>query len=184
VLIARGIDRWHDGCSSLSQEITITMARTAARLAAVAVLFLAITTASAADSPRTTDLTKAFRDAGVTLDKLQVVEVGGIVVIRGRANEKADAEEVGLVALRLGYARVANLIQVVEVPDDLRIERTAERELTIHRSLDGCRFSVDSQKGVVVVNGSVRHELQKDVAIQLIKGIDGVRQVKLELVRF
>lgn len=142
------------------------------------------TTTVAADAPRTSDLTQAFRDAGATIDRLQVVEVGGIVVIRGRADEKLAAEEVGLLARRLGYVRVANLIQVIEAPDDAVIERAAERELTIHRSLDGCRFSVASKKGILSVNGSVTHELQKDVAIQVLKNIDGVREVKLQLARF
>ena len=161
------------------------MARTRARLAAVAILLTVVaTTTVAADEPRTVDLTKAFRDAGVTIDRLQVIEVGGIIVIRGRAQEKAEAELAGLTARRLGYERVANLIQVFEAPDDAVIQRTAERELTVHRALDGCRFTVDSKKGILRVNGSVRHELQKDVAAQVLRNIDGVREVKLELAKF
>ena len=165
--------------------MTNNMARTRARLATVAVFLLAVATmTTAAEPPRSVDLTSAFREAGVRIDRLQVVEVGGIVVIRGRAQEKVDAEEAGLLARRLGYTRVANLVQVIEAPDDAVIERTAERELTIHRSLDGCRFSVDSRKGVLHVNGSVRHELQKDVAAQVLRNINGVREVKLELAKF
>jgi osmotically-inducible protein OsmY len=170
----------------LAQEISNNMARTQLRLnAALALLIFAATLSAApAAAPRATDLTKTFRDAGVTLEKLQVVEIGGIVVLRGRADEKVDAEAVGLLALQLGYTRVANLIQVFEAPDDALIERKAERELTIHRSLDGCKFSVDSRRGVLHVNGQVVHELQKDVAMQLLRTIDGVRDVKFELVKF
>jgi osmotically-inducible protein OsmY len=163
------------------------MARSRAHLTAIALMILtcATTTVWAADAPRANDLTQAFRDAGaVSIEKLQVVEIGGIVLIRGRADEKAQAEEIGLLARRLGHERVANLIQVIEAPDDALIVRNAERELTVHRSLDGCRFQVASSKGVLSVNGSVRHELQKDVAVQVLRNVEGVREVKLDLARF
>lgn len=164
--------------------MTNNMARTAALTAAALLLIALAATPAAAEEPRAIDLTRTFREAGVNIDRLQVVEVGGIVVIRGRAQEKAHAEEAGLLARRLGYERVANLIQVYEAPDDAAIRRTAERELTVHRALDGCRFTVDSKKGILRVNGSVRHELQKDVAAQVLRNIDGVREVKLDLAKF
>lgn len=172
------------------QEMLNNMIRTTFRLAAPAAVLIALTltvpyaTAGPVSTPQANDVTRAFRDAGVTLDRLQVFEIGGIVVIRGRADEKVQAEEVGLVALQLGYARVANLIQIVEAPDDAAIERKAEVALTVNRSMDGCRLSVDSRKGVLHVNGQVKHELQKDVAVQLLRNIRGVREVRLELVRF
>jgi len=160
--------------------IKITMIRSAV----LGVLLCTAASAFAYDAPAAKDLTKSFVDAGVKIDRLLVVEVGGIVVIRGRADDKGQAEEAGLAARRLGYERVANLIRVFEPPDDAAIERRAERALSIHRSLDGCHFIVDSQKGVLHVNGSVQHELQKDVAVQLLRNIDGVREVKLDLQRF
>jgi osmotically-inducible protein OsmY len=134
--------------------------------------------------PKATDLTKVFQEHGITaVDDLLVVEVGGIVVIRGRVTDRVQAEAAGKVAQELGYTRVANLVQVVEPIDDQRIERMAERELMIHRSLDGCTFAVTSSAGVVKLAGTVRHELQKDVAISLIRNINGVRAVKSELKR-
>jgi osmotically-inducible protein OsmY len=151
---------------------------------AMAMLLLAPAAFAAKKQPETTDLTKQFLDRGVAADQLLVVEVGGIVVMRGRVAALDQAERAGRIATELGYSRVANLIQVVEPIDDQRIERTAERELAIHRSLDGCRFSVDSEKGVVSINGKVTHELQKDVAISLIRNIDGVLEVHSTLARF
>jgi osmotically-inducible protein OsmY len=162
------------------------MARTNSTLIAVTAAILLATTAFAAPArtPQATDLTSNFTSAGITVEKLQVFEIGGIVVIRGRATDKAQAEAAGLHAQSLGYARVANLIQVVEPPDDEAIERRAERELTIHRSLDGCKFNVDSEQGILRIGGQVRHELQKDVAMQVLRNIDGVREVQTNLQRF
>lgn len=153
---------------------------------AVVTLFVATAAFAASKSPTATgnDLTPQFRDRGLsTVDRLQVTEVGGIVVMRGRVAARANAEEASQMAKDLGYSRVANLIQVVEPIDDRRIERTAEREIAIHRSLDGCKLSVDSDKGIVRINGIVSHELQKDVVISLIRNIDGVREVRTELAR-
>jgi osmotically-inducible protein OsmY len=87
------------------------------------------------------------------------------------------------VAQSLGYTREANLVQITD-NGDVEIAREAERELTVHRSLDGCKFRVTSAQGVVSVAGSVRHELQKDVAVQVLRNIDGVKSVELHLDRF
>jgi osmotically-inducible protein OsmY len=163
------------------------MSGTSTLTAVIAATLIAITTpamSAPAATPRANDLTPAFIQAGLSLDRLQVFEIGGIVVIRGRAVTKADAEQAALIAQQLGYARVANLVQVIEAPDDRAIERRAEMELTSHRSLDGCKFRIDSEKGVLTVGGSVQHELQKDVTIQLLRTIDGVREVRTDLTRF
>ena len=134
--------------------------------------------------PEPADLTPAFAAAGFTgIERLQVFELGGVVLIRGRSYDKAIAEEAGRFALTLGYTRIANLIQVMEPPDDREIERTAERALTIYRALDGCRFTVASDKGVVRLGGTVQHDQQMDVALQIVRNIDGVRQVRADLER-
>ena len=48
----------------------------------------------------------------------------------------------------------------------------------MQRALDGCSLRVDSQKGVLTVVGKVASPLQKDVAIGVLRNIDGVRSVK------
>src|SRR5437879_4272711 len=150
-------------------------------LAAV-VAFLLITPARA-DQTATVDETQQFLDAGVRIDGLQVIEVGGIVVIRGRTTDQAQADEAGRVARTIGYTRVANLIQIIEPADDAAIQRQAERELAMSRSLDGCRFRVASQQGVIRLAGHVLFEVQKDVAVGLLRNIYGVRQVRSTLDR-
>lgn len=159
------------------------MMRTITKAVAIAAVLITVAGPMFAAAPQTLDLTSTFRGAGATIDRLQVFEVAGIVLIRGRATSKAQAEQVGLLAHALGYSRVANLVQIVD-HDDLAITRQVERELTANRSLDGCQFSVQSVDGVVSVNGRVQHELQKDVAFQILRGIDGVRSVNFKLDRF
>lgn len=148
--------------------------------AAVAAALLLTAVPSRAESV-VTDLTPKMEQAGVNVEGLRAVEVGGIVVLRGKAADRASAERAGLIAQNLGYARVANLIQVIEPPDDAAIQRTAERKLAQHRSLDGCKFHVESQGGVLRVAGRVQHELQKDVAMRALRNIEGVRTLEADL---
>jgi osmotically-inducible protein OsmY len=160
-----------------------TIKPTAVIVALVATLTLAISPVASAAEPEAINLTQTFRTAGASLERLQVYEIAGIVIIRGRATDKAEAEEVSRVAQTLGYTRVANLVQIIE-NRDVEITRRAEMELTVNRSLDGCRFHVTSDRGVVRVAGLVRHELQKDVAAQVLRNIDGIRSVEFSLTRF
>jgi osmotically-inducible protein OsmY len=136
-----------------------------------------------AETPQTIDLTNSFRGANAAVNSLQVYEIAGIVIIRGRTADKAQAEVLSNYARELGYQRVANLVQIA-TNDDAAITRKAEVELSVHRALDGCRFHVRSNQGVVHVNGQVRHELQKDVAMQVIRSINGVRRIEMDLVKF
>ncbi|HUP60554.1 MAG TPA: BON domain-containing protein [Thermoanaerobaculia bacterium] len=151
--------------------------------ALIAVMMLLVSAAANAAAPQTLDLTDKFREAGATVDRLQVYELAGIVIIRGRTADPAQAAQLSLMAKNLGYTRVANLIQIAQ-HDDVTIARKAEVQLSIHRSLDGCRFRVRSDQGVLHVAGQVRHELQKDVAVQVLRNIDGVRSVQMDLRKF
>jgi osmotically-inducible protein OsmY len=160
-----------------------TMTRAAAPVAILVATLLAITPVVSAAEPKAADLTSAFRTAGVTLDGLKVYEISGVVLIRGRATTKAQAEEVGRLAQTLGYTRVANLVQIVE-NRDAELTRRAEVELTVNRSLDGCKFHVTADQGNVRVAGLVKHELQKDVAAQVMRNIRGIRSVEFDLTRF
>jgi osmotically-inducible protein OsmY len=148
--------------------------------AAIVAALLLITTSAGADSASVVDLTSQFQGSGLNVDGLRAVEVGGIVVLRGRTTDAATAQRAGLLAQNLGYTRVANLIQVVSPPDDARIERVAERQLAMWRALDGCSFRVDSNGGVLTVGGKVSQELQKDIAVDVLRNIDGVRAVKAD----
>ena len=151
----------------------------AATLAAI----ILTTSAAFAATPVTTDLTNTFRGANAAVNQLQVYEISGIVIIRGRTNDKAQAEVLSQYARSLGYQRIANLVATT-THDDATIQRKAEVELSVHRALDGCRFRVRSEQGVVHVAGQVSHELQKDVAMQVLRTIDGVQSVAMKLDKF
>jgi osmotically-inducible protein OsmY len=159
------------------------MNRSILKALAVAAFLLALQPVAFAANPEATNLTEQFRAAGGAVDRLQVYEVSGVVIIRGRTADKAQAEDLSRIAKTLGYERVANLVQISKDIDD-QITRKAEVELTVHRSLDGCKFRVSSTQGVVHVNGTVHHELQKDVALQVLRRIDGVRSVEFDLTTF
>lgn len=175
-------EMWHARCYLLVQETANNMIRTVQAVAILAIV-IALSPVASAASPEAVDLTATFRGAGASIDRLQVYQIAGIVILRGRVADQAAAAEVGRLAKQLGYERVANLIQIVENRDE-EITRAAEVELSVHRSLDGCRFRVSSEQGVVRVAGQVKHELQKDVAIQVLRNLDGVRSVEVDLKRF
>ena len=151
-------------------------------IALAAAVALLSTPLARAEEPAAVDLTSSFRTAGLNdIDRLAVYEVGGIVIIRGRTDDNMKAADASRVAAQLGYTRVANLVQLTSAPDDVAIQRTAERVLSRQRSLDGCKLRVDSRHGVVRIAGTVHSELQKQVAVELLKNIDGVRGVTDEL---
>jgi osmotically-inducible protein OsmY len=148
----------------------------------VTLLSLSISAIAKDAAAPSNDVTARFADGGFNISGLRAVEVGGIVVLRGKTIDPAEVVRVAEYARNLGYQRVANVVAIAEAPDDEMIERRAERALA-SRSLDGCSFHIDSQQGVVHVAGRVQFELQKDIVVGLIRGIDGVREVKMELVR-
>ena len=138
-------------------------------------------TARAAVAVRATDVSTRFVLPGSQIDRFRAIEVGGVVVLRGRTSDREAALSAGRIAQALGFLRVANLIEVIEAPDDIRIQRVAERELATDRSLQGCRFTVASHAGYVQLRGSVYSELQKEMAVALLQNIDGVRGVTSDL---
>jgi len=127
---------------------------------------------------------QALKESKLEVSQLSVREVDGIVILRGKVAAKEDIERAGVVVKDLGFARVANMLQVAKVADDQAIERDAERQLARTRALDGCRFNVDSKKGVLTVSGLVKRELQADAARTILRNVDGVREVRADLKRF
>ncbi len=148
--------------------------------AIVAALLTTTIPVRAADVP-VTDLTPLLQKAGLDIDGLRALETGGIVILRGTTEDRSAAERAGILARNLGYSRVANLIRVVDLPDDAAIERAAERQLARYPALDGCTFHVDSDRGILRVGGRIQNALQRDVALNVLRNIDGVRQVKTDL---
>src|SRR5260370_39638949 len=64
-----------------------------------------------AQQPATRDVTPQLVTAGVAVEDLHAVEVGGVVVLRGGTTHKTAAGRAGSGAQSLGVTSVAHLIQ-------------------------------------------------------------------------
>ncbi len=155
------------------------LARNLAAATFAALLILTLAPAASAAEPDTSNITSRF--AGLDINAFAAYDVGGIVILRGRTLDKAKAAEASVMAAKLGYTRVANLIQVTPPADDEAIERRTERSLAMNHSLDGCQIHIDSEQGVVHLAGTVKSEIQKDIAVATVRGVDGVVGVTSEL---
>ena len=130
------------------------------------------------------DLTAAFIKNGVVIDGLAVSQISDIVVIRGTTNDRTKAEAASRVATTLGYHRVANLIVVVDdATADAAIVNMGQRRLELEPALEGCKFRVDSTRGVVRLTGLVHRDLQGELAIRILSRIDGVKAIHPDLAR-
>lgn len=161
----------------------MTRRAASALLAVVAAVVLGASTARAAE-PQARDLTPMFRDGGVKVDGLEVIEIGGIVVIRGTTTDQAGAAAAGLFAAEHGFTRVANLVQISQPVDDAAIQRRAERELAVNGGLDGCKVRLSAHNGIIHIAGQVHADEQKDTLVRLLRTIDGVKGVTSDLTRF
>lgn len=130
------------------------------------------------------DLTATFVKQGALIDKLEVYQISDILLIRGKTNDRTRAEEATRIAMTLGYHRVANLIVVTDdATDDAAIVFTGQRRLELEPALEGCRFHVDSNRGVIRLTGRVQRDAQGDLAIGILSRIDGVKAVHPDLAR-
>lgn len=130
------------------------------------------------------DLTATFVRNGAVIEDLAAFQIGGIVVIRGKTGDRTRAEEAGRIATTLGYHRVANLIAVVDdAKADAAIMYIAQRRLDLEPALVGCRFRVDSNRGVIRLTGHVHRDAQGDLAIAILSRIDGVKVIHPDLAR-
>ncbi len=127
------------------------------------------------------DLTTVFVDGGVTIDRLLVYQIGGIVLIRGRTDKPDMAAEAGRFASSRGYKRVANMIEINTAIGDNGIELLARNRLERARELADCRFQLNSVGGVISLRGQIASEFQRDFAIRLLRRIDGVKSVRSTL---
>jgi osmotically-inducible protein OsmY len=124
--------------------------------------------------------TAAIQSAGLTIDNLTVRTAGDIVILRGKGTPEDSLRAVEIVKSQ-GATRIANLITPPARIDDEGLRRRAERELASQPGLHGTNLSVQCENGVVIVKGTVNHELQKDLARMTLRSLNGVKEVKIEL---
>jgi len=182
---------------SQKMKLTLSIAAVAVLLATATSMFLkranhsagpaltADSTAGLVSLPTTPAPSLDALDARLTRDSVTIERwapqyVDGILILRGRVADQATAARIGEAARQEGFGRVANLLQLIKLPDDNAIERDAERRLSGSRALEGCRFNLDAKNGILTVNGEVERELQKDAARQILRGVEGVREVRIQ----
>jgi osmotically-inducible protein OsmY len=130
------------------------------------------------------DLTATFVKQGAVINRLEVYQISDILLIRGKTNDRAKAEEASSIAMTLGYHRVANLIVITDdATDDATIVYAGQRRLELEPALEGCRFHVDSNRGVIRLTGRVQRDVQGDLAVAILSRIDGVKAVHPDLAR-
>jgi osmotically-inducible protein OsmY len=131
--------------------------------------------------PGNDTLLTALQDAKLPIDGLQVRSAEGIVIVRGRTTDESAREQATNVLRQIGVNRVANMIKIdAQLPDD-EIARTAERRLVASPDLNGCRFAVRCERGILRVSGSIVADHQRDLAARAVQNINGVREVHTDL---
>ncbi len=110
---------------------------------------------------------------------LHLVPIEGIVIVRGKVRDRATWDAVEARLNTLGFSRVANLTRIVPLPSDEMLTSLAERQLSLARGLSGANLRVATQSGVVTIEGTVRSQAQADAATDLVRAIDGVRDVRI-----
>jgi osmotically-inducible protein OsmY len=136
--------------------------------------------AQVADDQVEQQIGDAIARANVKIRSLVVRKAGDIVVLRGTADPSSAMAAVQI-AKSLGVTRVANLITPATAVDDEAIRRTAERTIASTPALDGCRIAVKCENGIVSVSGTVQRELQKDAARQVLRNVNGAKEVRVDL---
>jgi osmotically-inducible protein OsmY len=129
-------------------------------------------------------ITAALQHSEPSLSAIDVKVVSGIVILRGETSDAACASRASAAVQSLGYSRVANLIHVAAQTSDEDIRRSAERQIAQNRVLDGCRFAISCDQGVLKVSAKVQSEVQEEVTRKVLKTVTGVREVRAEFARF
>lgn len=110
---------------------------------------------------------------------LHLVPIEGILIVRGKVRDRATWDAVQARLAQLGFDRVANLTRIVPLPPDEILTAMAERQLALARGLSGSNLRVATREGVVTIEGTVRNQTQMDAATDLVRAIDGVRDVRI-----
>lgn len=145
---------------------------------AMAVVLLAAVPSTLFAAP---SASQALQDAGIQIADLNVQQIEAITIVRGNVTSAAERDRIAPVLALAGYQRVANMVQVVGSPNDLAIARAAERELSRKGVLEGSNLRVSCKNGVVVLGGAVRSANQRQLALDTIHHLSGVRAVRADL---
>jgi osmotically-inducible protein OsmY len=122
-------------------------------------------------------------DAGLPADKIQVTVSQGWVTLRGEVDyyyQKIDAERV--VRRLSGVKGVTNLITVKPHPLPSDLKQTIEKALVRNAETDAKNITVEVQGSKIILRGTVRSYLEKQVAEDTAWSTPGVTQVDNRIV--
>lgn len=122
-------------------------------------------------------------DAGLPADKIQVTVSQGWVTLRGEVDyyyQKIDAERV--VRRLSGVKGVTNLITVKPHPLPSDLKQTIEKALVRNAETDAKNITVEVQGSKVILRGTVRSYLEKQVAEDIAWSTPGVTEVDNQIV--
>lgn len=119
-------------------------------------------------------------------DSVKVDAKDGVVVLKGTVNEASSK--------RLAEDTVENLPGVVRVDNRLKV-RYEEPEksdtwlatkirstLIFHRNVSSTKTGVDVAEGVVTLRGEAANQAQKDLTEEYVRDVEGVKEVRNEIV--
>src|SRR5687768_16978301 len=109
----------------------------------IALALMLIPASAAGQTPEEMAVKVAVDNAGITIDKLMVIPVEGIVIVRGRVATPEVHKRLAQVLTGLDL-RIANLVKILPIPDDVQIQLAAERALHTTRTLDGSKLRVSA----------------------------------------
>jgi osmotically-inducible protein OsmY len=133
--------------------------------------------------------------------KIDVDTTKGVVTLKGRANSP-EAKELagGLASNTDGVTSVNNLISLsaedsiaskvqpqssnpVEQLSDVWITSKVKSSLIYSRNLDGLNIKVDTEDGLVTLNGVVANFAEKELAVEMTRNIRGVKGVNADALK-
>jgi len=115
-------------------------------------------------------------------DAIQIESTDGVVTLTGTvASEPQQTLAEDTVAGLPGVKRVDNQLKVKgEIPEkdsDAWLTTKVKTALLFHRNVSATQTEVNTNKGIVTLKGEADSQAQKDLTMEYVKGIDGVKDV-------
>ncbi len=167
--------------------------------AAAAALLLAVACAQTDIGITTKVKAKLVADSSVKASQIHVETTGKVVTLSGTVDN--DAARTEAVALARGTEGVTDVVDNMTVSQPAQQQQAAEGDSTVGQKMDdaaitaavksklmvdsvvgGLKIDVDTRDGVVSLSGPVKSQTEKDTAVRIARGTDGVKDVQDNLV--
>ncbi len=164
--------------------------------AAAAALLLAVACAQTDIGITTKVKAKLAADSSVKASQIHVETKSKVVTLSGTVdNDTARTEAVALARGTDGVTDVVDNMTVSQpspqsaeggtvgqTMDDAAITAAVKSKLMVDSVVGGLKIDVDTRDGVVSLSGPVKSQTEKDTAVRIARGTDGVKDVQDNLV--